>query len=99
VLNNVKACGILTKKILRAPEVQENEENPNISRQTDHSAEPMIEPITAQQRLMGQLTCSEPKSALNKIIFSGPLVLGPMKFKKMKKFLTHLEKCITRFHQ
>ena len=33
----------------------------------DHSARPMIEPIPARQRLLGQLALPEPKSMLNDV--------------------------------
>ena len=57
VLKVVESCVILTKLFLRAREVQEREEIPDISWQMDHSTRPMIEPIQARQRLMGQLAC------------------------------------------
>ena len=57
MLNDVESCAILTKLFWGAHEVQENEEIPYISWQMDHSTRPMIEPIQARQRLMGQLAC------------------------------------------
>ena len=91
VLNDVESCVILTKLLLRAHEVQEDEDIPDISWQMDHSAQPMIELILAWRRLMNQLAWAEPKSVLNDVqsraIFKK---CRPMKFKKMKKRITRL---------
>ena len=57
MLNDVESWVILTKFLFWAYEVQEDKEIPDITWQIDHSTGPMIEPIQARQRLMGQLAC------------------------------------------
>ena len=98
VLNDVESCVILTKLLLRAHEVQEDEDIPDISWQMDHSAQPMIELILAWQRLMDQLAWPEPKSVLNDVQSRAILKkCRPMKFKKMKKWITWLNQWLNQY--